>query len=413
MKILVIGRGGREHAIAWKVKQSYLVSKVYVAPGNDGIAAFFDCVDIGETDTEQLIHFVIDQHIDLTIVGPETALMNGLVDQFEKNSLPVFGPTKAAALIEGSKQFAKELMQNYHIPTADFAAFTDFEQAKKYVETKEFPIVIKYDGLAAGKGVVVATSLTEAEAALQDMLCAQKYGEGKVIIEEYLEGIEFSLMALVNGNMVLPLSVAQDHKRAFDGDTGPNTGGMGAYTPVPMISQSIINEAMESIMKPVANAMVAEGTPFTGVLYGGLMLTKQGVKVIEFNARFGDPETEVVLPRMKSDLVEIILALLKGEAPEILWHDNYFLGVILASKGYPDSFQKGIAIEGIEGVNNLIFHAGTAKKGEQWVNNGGRVLFVVGEGATIKDAQKDAYHAVSKIKSEALFYRKDIGWQAY
>ena len=429
--ILIIGRGGREHAIAWKTAQSPIVSKIFVAPGNDGIAESFECVNINETDTEKLVHFAKEKQIHLTIVGPEAALMNGIVDEFRKQNLKIFGPTQAAAQIEGSKQFAKELMHKEHIPTAAFEVFDDYNLAKQYLLENGAPIVIKYDGLAAGKGVVVAMTLEEADNALQDMLLNNKFGKGKVVIEEFLSGTEFSLMAFVHGETVLPLSIAQDHKRAFDGDTGPNTGGMGAYTPVPVIPQAAVNDAINTIMKPTAKAMVKNGTPFTGILYGGLILTKEGPKVIEFNARFGDPETEVVLPKMKSDMIEIILELLEGKEPEMEWHENAFLGVVLASKGYPEAFEKGIEIDGIEGKKQndntlnpdfqkaplvekkgIIFHCGTAKKEGKWVNNGGRVLFVVGEGATLADAQKNAYQAVKKIKCDNLFYRNDIGWQS-
>ena len=439
LNILIIGRGGREHAIAWKTAQSPLVSKIFVAPGNDGIAESFECVNINETDTEKLIHFSKENNIHLTIVGPEVALMNGIVDEFHKQNLNIFGPAQAAAQIEGSKQFAKELMQNFNIPTAAFEVFDDYNLAKQYLLEKGAPIVIKYDGLAAGKGVVVAMTLEEADHALQDMLLNNKFGKGKVVIEEFLSGPEFSLMAFVHGESVLPLSIAQDHKRAFDGDTGPNTGGMGAYTPVPIIPQTAVDEAINTIMKPTAKAMVKNGTPFTGILYGGLILTQEGPKVIEFNARFGDPETEVVLPKMKSDMIEIMLGLLDGKELEIEWNENAFLGVVLASKGYPEAFEKGIEIEGIDTLNPdsnkaplvaeeqnvdtlnpyfqkaplvAVFHCGTAKKEGKWVNNGGRVLFIVGEGETLAVAQQNAYQIVKKIKCNNLFYRNDIGWQS-
>ena len=451
LNILIIGRGGREHAIAWKTAQSPLVSKIFVAPGNDGIAESFECVNINETDTEKLVLYAKENNIHLTIVGPEVALMNGIVDEFQKNNLKIFGPAQSAAQIEGSKQFAKELMHKEHIPTAAFEVFDNYENAKQYLHKNGVPIVIKYDGLAAGKGVVVATTEEEANHALQDMLLNNKFGKGKVVIEEFLSGPEFSLMAFVHGETVLPLSIVQDHKRAFDGDTGPNTGGMGAYTPVPIISQTAVDKAINTIMKPTAKAMVKNGTPFTGILYGGLILTKDGPKVIEFNARFGDPETEVVLPKMKSDMIEIMLDLLDGKAPEIEWHENAFLGVVLASKGYPDAFEKGIEIEGIEAEkqksrkaeeqkcrnaekqksrnaekqnNNTlnpysqkaplvaVFHCGTAKKEGKWVNNGGRVLLVVGEGKSIAEARQNAYKCVRNLSSENLFFRNDIGWQS-
>ena len=412
MKILVIGRGGREHAIAWKAAQSNLVEQVYVAPGNAGIGEQFVNVPLNETDNSAIVHWSKENAIDLVIIGPEAALQNGLADELIKNNIKVFGPTKAAAQIEASKEFAKELMRKYHVATADFATFSDYESAKKYLDEKGAPIVIKYDGLAAGKGVVVAMTKEEADEALRDMLLDAKFGEGKVVMEEYLEGPEFSLLTLVNGRQVVPLVIAQDHKRAFDGDKGPNTGGMGAYSPVAIIAQSAIDEAVEKIMKPVAAAMVEEGKPFCGVLYGGLMLTKNGPKVIEFNARFGDPETEVVLPKIKSDLVQHILDVMEGKNTSVEFYDDIFLGVVLASKGYPGSYPKGLPIEGLDKVKQLVFHMGTAQKDDKWVTAGGRVLFVVGRGRTIQEAQADAYEGVRKIKSDALFYRNDIGHQS-
>lgn len=287
MKILIIGKGGREHAIAWKIKQSPLVSEIFIAPGNDGMKAQFNCIPIGESHTDQLLEFALKNKVDLTIVGPEAVLMNGLVDQFQQHGLTLFSPIKGAAMVEGSKDFAKRLMQKYGIPTAQYATFSDYDEAKAYLDRVGAPIVIKYDGIAAGKGVVVASTIEVAEQALKEMLLDRKFGDGEVIIEQFLEGPEFSLMALVHGEKVVPLVVAQDHKRAYDGDQGPNTGGMGAYTPVPLISESVVQDAVEKIMKPMAQAMVQEGIPFTGVLYGGLILTSSGPQVIEFNAQIG------------------------------------------------------------------------------------------------------------------------------
>lgn len=412
MKILVIGRGGREHAIAWKAAQSQLVEKVFVAPGNDGMKQQFETVNIDEKDNDKIVQWSKENAIDLVIIGPEAALQNGLSDDLKKNNIKVFGPSQTATQIESSKEFAKELMKKYHIPTADFATFSDYEEAKKYLEEHGAPIVIKYDGLAAGKGVVVAMTMEEADQALRDMLLDTKFGKGKVVIEEFLQGPEFSLLTLVNGKQVVPLVIAQDHKRAFDGDKGPNTGGMGAYSPVPIIPQSVIDESVEKIMKPVAAAMVAEGKSFCGVLYGGLMLTQNGPKVIEFNARFGDPETEVVLPKIKSDLVQHILDVLDNKATQVEFYDETFLGVVLSSNGYPGSYAKGVAINGLENVKQLVFHMGTAYKDGAWVTSGGRVLFVVGKGKDIYEARKDAYDGVSKIKSEGLFFRSDIGFQS-
>lgn len=412
MKVLVIGRGGREHAIAWKIAQSKLVEKVFVAPGNAGIGQQFINVPIDEKDNQAIVQWSKEHAIDLVIIGPEAALQNGLTDELLRNNIRVFGPTKAAAQIEASKEFAKELMHKYNVATADFATFSKYEEAKKYLDEKGAPIVIKYDGLAAGKGVVVAMTVEEADAALRDMLLDAKFGEGKVVMEEFLEGPEFSLLTLVNGRQVVPLVIAQDHKRAYDDDKGPNTGGMGAYSPVAVIPQAAVDEAVEKIMKPVAAAMVEEGRPFCGVLYGGLMLTKNGPKVIEFNARFGDPETEVVLPKIKSDLLQHILDVLDNKATTVEFYDDTFLGVVLASKGYPGSYAKNLPIEGLDEVKQLVFHMGTAQKEGQWVTAGGRVLFVVGRGRTIQEAKADAYEGVRKIKSEALFYRNDIGHQS-
>ena len=412
MKVLVIGRGGREHAIAWKIAQSALVEQVFVAPGNDGIGQQFTTVPIDEKDNAALVKWSKENAIGLVIIGPEAALQNGLADELMQQGIRVFGPTKAAAQIEASKEFAKELMKKYHIATAEFATFSDYDSAKKYLDEKGAPIVIKYDGLAAGKGVVVAMTKDEADEALKDMLLNAKFGEGKVVMEEYLEGPEFSLLTLVNGRQVVPLVIAQDHKRAFDGDKGPNTGGMGAYSPVPIIPQTAIDKAVEEIMKPVAAALVEEGKPFCGVLYGGLMLTKDGPKVIEFNARFGDPETEVVLPKIKSDLLQHILDVLENKETKVKFEEDTFLGVVLSSKGYPGSYPKGLPINGLENVKQLVFHMGTALKDGQWVTAGGRVLFVVGRGRSIQKAQSDAYAGVHQIKSDALFYRNDIGHQA-
>lgn len=412
MKVLVIGRGGREHAIAWKVSQSALVEQVFVAPGNAGIGRQFVNVPIDEKNNAAIVQWSKENNVDLVIIGPEAALQNGLANELTANGIKVFGPTKEAAQIEASKEFAKELMRKYHVATAGFATFSDYSSAKQYLEEKGAPIVIKYDGLAAGKGVVVAMTKEEADEALRDMLLNAKFGEGKVVMEEYLEGPEFSLLALVNGRQVVPLVIAQDHKRAFDGDKGPNTGGMGAYSPVAVIPQAAVDEAVEKIMKPVAAAMVEEGRPFCGVLYGGLMLTKNGPKVIEFNARFGDPETEVVLPKIKSDLVRHILDVLEGKETRVEFYEDTFLGVVLASKGYPGSYAKGMPIEGLEEVKQLVFHMGTAQKDGQWMTAGGRVLFVVGRGRNIQEAKEDAYKGVRQIKSEALFYRNDIGYQS-
>ncbi|MCT8136635.1 phosphoribosylamine--glycine ligase [Anaerobacillus sp. CMMVII] len=416
MKVLVIGSGGREHAIAWKCAQSSKVEQVFVAPGNDGMTEIAQLIPISEADSEALIAFAIEEKIDLTIVGPEVPLLNGLVDDFQANGLVVFGPRKAAALIEGSKSFAKEIMKKYAIPTGFFETFTVPSEAKAYVEEKGAPIVIKADGLAAGKGVVVAMTEAEAITALENMLEKSAFGDAgkKVVIEEYLAGEELSLMAFVHDEVVVPMVGAQDHKRAFDGDQGPNTGGMGAYSPVPQFSQSDVEEAVEKILVPMAKAMKQEGRTFTGILYAGLMMTATGAKVIEFNARFGDPETQVVLPRLENDLVETILGLLNGVQVELSWSDNAVVGVVLASAGYPGSYEKGKQFSGLDKMaeDTLVFHAGSKKIAGEFVTNGGRVLLLAKEAPTLLEAQQAVYKEIPKIVSDALFYRSDIGSKA-
>lgn len=419
MRILIIGRGGREHAIAWKMAQSALNPELFIAPGNVGMrhitaqtGASVTLVDIGENETERLRDFALTEHIDLTVVGPEAALANDIATVFAAAGLRIFAPTAAAAQIETSKEFAKDLMRKYRIPTAEYRTFEDYDSAKAYLDQQGAPIVIKYDGLAAGKGVVVAMTVEEADNALKDMLLDNRFGKGKVVMEEFLQGPEFSLLALVNGEQVVPLVIAQDHKRAYDGDNGPNTGGMGAYSPVPVIPQSQIDWAVEHIMKPTAKALKSEGCSFCGVLYGGLMLTKNGPKVIEFNARFGDPETEVVLPKLKSDLTQMMLDVLDNKEVKTEFHEDSFLGVVLAANGYPGSYTKNIPLNNPDGLSQQVFCMGVKEEGGQLFSNGGRVLIVVGRGATLKEAQQDAYQGVAKMAHPDLFYRKDIGWQA-
>ena len=413
MNVLVIGGGGREHAIVDALSRSAKVGKIYCAPGNAGIARQAECVAIRETAVEELRDFALEKGIGLTVVGPEVALAAGIVDCFREAGLRIFGPTKAAARIESSKEFAKELMARYGIPTAGFRAFTEYAAARDYVAGRPFPAVLKYDGLAAGKGVVIAQSMEEADAALKEMLLDDKFGEGKVVIEDYLEGPEFSFMCFVSGHRVWPMVLAQDHKRAFDGDKGPNTGGMGAYSPLPFITPEDERFALERIMQPVADAMVAEGCPFEGVLYGGLMKTAQGIKVIEFNARFGDPETEVVLPRLKSDIVDIFCAVAEGLDTQLEWHEFATLGIVLASKGYPGSYEKGHEIKGLDRVEGTVYHMGTKADGERILTNGGRVLFVVGRGATLAEAREAALRDVNRIECDNLFHRTDIGHWAF
>ena len=414
MKVLVVGSGGREHAIVDALFRSPSVDKIYCAPGNAGIAQQAECVAIKDTDVEGLKAFAKENAIDLTVVGPEAALAVGIADEFRKEGLAIFGHTKSAARIESSKEFAKELMAKYDIPTAGYKAFDNYDEAVAYVEARPLPAVLKYDGLAAGKGVVIAETMDEAREALRDMLLDDRFGKGRVVVEDFLTGPEFSLMCFVEGENVYPMPVAQDHKRAYDGDKGPNTGGMGAYTSLPFITEDDLAFAMEKVMRPTAKAMVAEGCPLTGVLYGGLMKTPDGVKVIEFNARFGDPETEVVLPLIDSDIANVFEAVAKGEKPaEIVWSKEVTLGIVLASKGYPGDYAKGYPIHGTEKVDGTVFHMGTAVKDGELVTAGGRVLFVVAKGTTLADAYRKANEEVSKIECENLFHRTDIGHKAF
>ena len=412
MKLLVVGGGGREHAIVYALSKSKKVTEIYAAPGNAGIAKLAVCVNIKDTDIENIVNFAKDEQIDLVVVGPEASLALGIIDELQKAGIKAFGPSKGAAQIESSKNFAKDLMSKYNIPTARYEVFEDYNDAISYVEVAPFPTVIKYDGLAAGKGVVIANNFEEAKAALKDMLLDDKFGHGKVVIEEYLEGPEFSFMCFVDGTNVYPLQLARDHKRAYDNDMGPNTGGMGAYTPLPFITEDDYNQALNEIMIPTAKALVNEEIPFKGVLYGGLMKTKKGIKVIEFNCRFGDPETEVVLPKLTSDIYDAFMAIVDGKEPVLTWDDKYYIGVVLASKGYPGDYKKGFIIENAD--DDHIFHMGTKvdEKGNL-VTNGGRVLFAVANGNTLEEANKKANQLVDGIKCENLFHRTDIGAKAY
>lgn len=408
-KALVIGGGGRCHAIVDALCHSPQVEKIYCAPGNAGIARQAECLAIKETDVAALKAFVKENAIDLTVVGPEAVLAVGIVDEFRKDGLAIFGHTKAATQIETSKEFAKKLMQKYGIPTADYCSFTDYDNALIYVREHSFPSVIKYDGLAAGKGVVIAENLAQAENALKDMLLDSRYGEGKVVIEEFLQGPEFSFMCFVNGRNVYPMPLAQDHKRAFDGDKGPNTGGMGAYTGLPFITPEDEEFALKKILQKTADAMVEEGCPLSGVLYGGLMKTEKGIKVIEFNARFGDPETEVVLPLLESDAYDVMYAMAVGKKPqELSWSREVAMGVVLASNGYPGSYEKGHAITIDDGCPAHIFHMGTKMTANGLVTNGGRVLMCVCTACTIEEAVAKAYQSLNYIHCDNLFYRNDI-----
>ena len=414
MKVLVVGGGGREHAVVDALSRSPQVSKIYCAPGNAGIARQAECVPVKDTDVEGLLSLAREKEIDLTVVGPEAALVAGIVDRFREEGLRIFGPTKAAARIESSKEFAKDLMGRYGIPTAGYRAFDDYRKASEYVRSRPLPAVLKYDGLAAGKGVVIARTMEEADAALRDMLLDDKFGKGRVVVEDFLTGPEFSFMCFVSGRKVLPMVLAQDHKRAFDGDEGPKTGGMGAYSPLPFITPEDEAFALEKVMQRTADALCDEGCPFTGVLYGGLMKTPQGIRVIEFNARFGDPETEVVLPRLKSDIVEIFSAVADGWELEhpLEWHDFSTVGVVLASKGYPGSYAKGAVIEGLDEVDGAVYHMGTASKEGRIVTAGGRVAIVVCAAPTLGEALEKCNREVGKVRCDNLFHRTDIGRKA-
>ncbi|WP_047384473.1 phosphoribosylamine--glycine ligase [Cetobacterium sp. ZWU0022] len=406
MKVLVIGKGGREHAIAWKVKESRLVKEVFIAPGNVGMEEIGKLVDISEENIDELATFAQNENIDLTIVGPESVLALGVVDEFEKRGLKIFGPTAAAARIESSKDFAKELMKKYNVPTGAYETFESLELAKSYVNQKGAPIVIKEDGLKAGKGVTVAFTKEEAIEALE---IAFSIPNNKVVIEEYLDGFEFSIIALTNGERVIPLEVAQDHKRAYDNDEGPNTGGMGVYSPVGKIDSNVVNETLEKILKPMASGMKQDGIPFKGFLFGGIMLTKDGVKTIEFNARFGDPEAEGILPRMKSDFVKAILDLMDEKEVKLEWDERYTVAVVMASENYPKSSTIGSEIEIPQNLESIVFHMGTRKVDGRLETNGGRVLSVVAYGNTLEEAKERAYLDVKKIKCKKMFFRNDIG----
>lgn len=415
MKVLVIGGGGREHAIVDALSRSKKVEKIYAAPGNAGIALQAENVNIKDTDIESLKDFALKNSIDLTVVGPEAALAVGVVDEFRKAGLKIFGHTKSATRIESSKEFAKILMEKYDIPTAQYKSFSDFDAALEYVKAGSLPTVLKYDGLAAGKGVVVAETMEEAENALRSMLLDESFGKGRVVIEEFLTGPEFSFMCFVNGSKIIPMPLAQDHKRAFDGDKGPNTGGMGAYTHLPFITDGDIDYSVREVLQKAADAMVAEGCPLSGVLYGGLMKTPQGIKVIEFNARFGDPETEVVLPLLETDIADIFLWGASSDndtLPEARWSDNVTMGVVMASKGYPGSYDKGFEITGLDKAKAHIYHMGTKADDGRFFTNGGRVLMVVNSGSTVAEAKNKVYDAIEEIHCDNLFYRNDIAHQA-
>ncbi|UOR10199.1 phosphoribosylamine--glycine ligase [Halobacillus amylolyticus] len=412
MKVLVIGRGGREHSIVKKLASSTQVETLFAAPGNAGMGEQAVRVQIQETDQEQLVAFAKENGVDLTIIGPENPLLDGLADCFIEAGLKVFGPTKAAALIEGSKHFAKQLMQKYDIPTADYQAFTDAEKAKVYIREQGAPIVVKADGLAAGKGVVVAETVEIACEAVEDMLLEGQFGEAsrEIVVEEFLQGAEFSLMAFVNGKNVYPMLTAQDHKRAFDGDEGPNTGGMGAFAPATHLSWEDYDYAVESILEKTASGLVAEGRSFTGILYAGLIQTDAGPKVIEFNARFGDPETQVVLPLLTNDLVQVLTDVLEGKNPQLKWFEKACAGVVVASAGYPGSYEKGVRLPEWPEEDTFAIHAGTEAVDDGYVTSGGRVLLVGTMATTLDKALNAVYSSLTAFdEHEGFFFRKDIG----
>ena len=422
MNVLIIGAGGREHALAWKASQSPKVDKVYVAPGNAGTALEpgIENLDIDVLDFSSLADFAQDNDCGLTIVGPEAPLVEGVVDYFEKRSLPCFGPSQGAAQLEGSKAFTKDFLARHKIPTADYQNFTEIEPAVAYIREQGAPIVVKADGLAAGKGVILAQTEQEAIVAVQDMLAGNAFGDAghRVVIEEFLVGEEASFIVMVDGKNVLPLATSQDHKARDNGDLGPNTGGMGAYSPAPVVTDEISQRVMDQVIRPTVDGMAAEGNSYTGFLYAGLMIAPDGsIKVLEYNCRFGDPETQPIMMRLKSDLVELCLTALSGSLDQITaeYDPRAALGVVLAAGGYPESYHKGDEISGFENADTneqKVFHAGTRLEGNKVLTNGGRVLCVTALGDSVTQAQKKAYACVQQISWDKVYYRTDIGYRA-
>lgn len=417
MNILIVGGGGREHTIVWKLSQSPKINKIFCAPGNAGIAAHAKCLDIKPEDINGLLKAACDNSIDLTIVGPELPLSLGIVNLFEKNNCPIIGPSKEATCIESSKVFAKYIMDKYHIPTAGYQVFTEYDEAVVYLQRQSFPLVIKVDGLAGGKGVLIVHDLSQAKKALSDIIKDNKFGQAgkQVIVEEFLEGDEVSMLVFTDGKNFLPMISSQDHKKISDGDVGPNTGGMGAYSPVPFFDDITKEWVLKNIFKPVIKGMEQEGKKFKGVLYAGLVLTEKGPKVLEFNARFGDPETQVILPALETDLMELFCAIQEEclDKIEIKWKKQYSVCVVLASGGYPEKYEKGKTIVGLEELqkrqNLMVFHAGTEKAGNNFITSGGRVLGVTAWAQTLPEAINDVYAGLNKIHFDGLQYRKDIG----
>lgn len=419
MRVLVIGGGGREHALVWKLSQSPQVEEIYCIPGNPGIAALARCVDMDVTNNAALARFAREHNIGLTVVGPEIPLVNGICDTFAGQGLAVFGPSQAAAQIEGSKTFAKDLMQKYGIPSARYATFTSAEAAKAYIREQGAPIVVKADGLAAGKGVVVAFTVDEAVAAVDTMMTERIFGDAGtvLVVEEFMEGEEASLLAFTDGYTVVPMVAAQDHKRIFDNDEGPNTGGMGTYAPAPVVTEALKEQIVREVLQPVVEAMRKEGCLYKGCLYAGLMITAEGPKVVEFNARFGDPETQVVLPLLKTDLLAVLQACVEGNLADldIKWSNEAAVCVVLAAGGYPGWYQKGLTISGIDKAEQLgavVFHAGTARHNDELVTAGGRVLGVTAVSSNIAAAVDKVYGAVPEIQFADMHYRRDIAHRA-
>jgi len=420
MRVLVIGSGGREHALAWKISQSKKVEKIFCAPGNGGIKEIAEIVNIKADDVASLLKFAQEERVDLTVTGPETTLVKGIANEFTKQGLKIFGPVKELAMLEGSKVFAKEAMKKFGVPTADFKVFTDSGEAKKYLRKKGAPIVVKADGLAAGKGVIVAYSVEEAEAAIDDMLVKKIFGSAgdRLILEDCLEGEEASILVFSDGKIIAPIVSSQDHKRIFDNDKGPNTGGMGAYSPAPVVSGRLFDEIIKKVFTPIISGFAKEGKFYKGVLYGGIMITGKGPMVLEFNVRFGDPETQAILPRLKSDLVDVMSACIDGnlDKMELEWDKRACLCIVAASKGYPGVYEKHKRISGLEDVANIkdsvVFHAGTSSENGKIFTSGGRVLGVTVLGKDIKSAKDSAYRALDKIKFDGMHYRRDIGDKA-
>lgn len=419
MNILVIGSGGREHSLAWKVAQSPLLDKLYVSPGNGGMDEIATCVDLNTSNHNEIVQFCRNRNIDFVIIGPEAPLVDGLADRLIDEKIHVFGPTAKAAILEGSKGFTKDLCAKYNIPTAAYGRFNDSVQAKKFVLEKGTPIVIKADGLAAGKGVIIAQNIDEANAAIDDIFAGQFGSAGtELVIEEFLEGEEASFFVLTDGENILPFGTAQDHKRVGDGDTGPNTGGMGAYSPAPVMNEKMIERAINEIIIPTVKGMKNEGRPFQGVLFAGLMITEKGPELIEYNVRFGDPECQTLMMRLNSDIVPALMACSKGSIDKIKveWADSVALNIVMAANGYPNSYEKNTEIKNLQEAgsskNIMIFHAGTKKEKNNIYAVGGRVLNVTALSPTVTEAQKNAYAAIKKIDWPQGFYRKDIGWRA-